>query len=370
MVSRNRIWVLMGRKVSGSITLKEEQELEALLRDDPEAWYVYEILKAEWKLDDVPEEFVDKIKNLLQQDEKEEGIAGKELLLFEDEDVSSNPGKLRGVFKVVLVPLCTAAVLLFTWLGYNHLKEKAAPESFTEIYQNEITAPNGSQTQVVLSDGTKIRLNSGSKLSYSKNFNSKIEREVRLEGEAYFEIVHNENRPFIIHTPVMEIRDLGTTFNVKAYPNDAKAEATLIEGIIEVSLKSERAAKTILMQPNEKIVVYNNNNPHLDEKENDAGADETEVYRLSKVVSDPKLNELVETAWINNRLVFKNEVFKELVKDMERKYNVQITINDEELKNYKLTGVFKDESLEQALKVLQFIAPFNYSIEYDKVTIY
>src|SRR5690606_17246275 len=148
-----------------------------------------------------------------------------------------------------------------------------------------------------------------------KSFNSKVEREVRLEGEAYFEIVHDENRPFVIHTPLMEIRDLGTTFNVKAYPNDAKAEATLIEGIIEVSLKNERSAKTILMQPSEKIVVYNNRSLDHKEKENNEETDETEVYRLSKVVLDPRLNELIETAWIKNRLVFKNEVFAELVKD-------------------------------------------------------
>src|SRR5690606_31670859 len=117
----------------------------------------------------------------------------------------------------------------------------------------EIVAERGVRKQLVLPDGTKVWLNADSRLVYDGLLEGDT-REVRLEGEAYFDVTRNVNRPFIITTDKISIRVLGTTFNVKAYPDDARTEATLISGEIELSV-NDRPREKILMQPNEKVAV-------------------------------------------------------------------------------------------------------------------
>ena len=113
----------------------------------------------------------------------------------------------------------------------------------------------GSRTHLTLPDGTMVWLNAGSRLSYGKNYNTAT-REVNLTGEAFFDVAHNTQKPFLIHTARIDVQVLGTSFNVKSYPTDRTTEATLIRGSIEVSIK-DRPSEKIILRPDEKLVVAN-----------------------------------------------------------------------------------------------------------------
>lgn len=176
-------------------------------------------------------------------------------------------------------------------------------------------------------------------------------REVYLIGEGYFEVVHDSKHSFVVHTKNADIVDLGTTFNVKAYEESKTTETTLIEGSLEVVLKNKKA-KRILVKPKEKVVL------HPDDQ-----------YKVISVVPYAKTNDVIETAWIADKLIFRAERFDDLAREMERKYNVKISIRDEEVKNYQLTGIFNNESITEALKLLQVIVPFKYKINDDEIIV-
>src|SRR5690606_4106540 len=144
-----------------------------------------------------------------------------------------------------------AAVLavMLLWFGLAQLNKNPGTEKVAGIAMNEVVAPKGSKTRIILVDGTSIWLNGGSRLKYPKNF-SMENREVYLIGEGYFEVVHNNKHSFVVHTKNADIVDLGTTFNVKAYEESKTTETTLIEGSLEVVLKNKKA-KRILIKPKE-----------------------------------------------------------------------------------------------------------------------
>lgn len=351
----------MGRKLSNVITPAEEQELEQLLAQDPELWYSYELIQAVNSMDDVTEEFVDEIKSLL------DGRAGPEklnaALLHKLQDTAGEPAlksssKFKTVIRFAAVFVC---IIALTWAGLAIFRP-AIRNKALHTAMNEIVAPKGSKTQITLADGTTIWLNAGSKLTYPKNF-SLENREVYLVGEAYFKVVHHDKYFFIVHTPEADIKDLGTTFNVKAYTGALTTETTLIEGSIEVSLKNDPDRK-ILISPNEKLVLHNKRQPA---KKGPAPAEP--VLEVTPIVPFQKTNEIVETAWVDNKLIFRDERFVDLAAMMERRYNVSILIKNDDVKAYQLTGIFKNESVEEALKLLQVIAPFKFTINNEQIII-
>jgi transmembrane sensor len=113
----------------------------------------------------------------------------------------------------------------------------------------------GSKSHIVLPDGTNVWLNADSKIIYPGNFQGET-REVSLVGEAFFDVVKNVNKPFIIHTGTMDVKVLGTAFNVRSYPGEMTTEASLLRGLIEVTLNGTEKKK-ILLKPNEKLTVLN-----------------------------------------------------------------------------------------------------------------
>ena len=231
---------------------------------------------------------------------------------------------------------------------------------------SEISTRNGSRTDIILPDGTKVWLNAGSKLTYDKNFGEAI-RNVNLTGEAYFDVVHNAEKPFVIHTSAMDIKVLGTEFNVKSYPDESTTEASLIRGSIEVTLKDKRAEK-IVMKPNEKLVVSN-------ELKNDFKTlipSKKSLKPSDPIISLGHLNyfsldsTILETSWVNNRLIFEDESFEQVATRMSRWYGVDFEFGDADIQKLRFTGNFKNESVEDALKAMQITADFSFRISSDK----
>ncbi len=170
-------------------------------------------------------------------------------------------------------------------------------------------------------------------------------------GKLFFEVVKNEGKPFIINTEVMEVRVLGTSLNVRSYEGDKKAEAVLIRGKIEVQVK-RRPQERYLLSSFEKLSVA-------------AVAPDVHPRKeltISNVDVD-KDSTIAETAWMDNQLIFTGEPLAELTTRMERWFDMRITVTGTRLQHFRMTGSFKDESPEQALKAISMITGCKYSFK-------
>lgn len=371
------IWLLIARKLSGEATHEELHELETLLRENPTAGYSKEVLYDLWQSQSHPDRQYseNRYKELIQQI-KNMGIDDGKFTHDDHFINNDNEGEeliVRSSKKKWMVALSTAAILITAACVYylsgavNVTKE---PE--TAQAKNQISTKNGSKTSLVLPDGTKVWLNSGSQLDYDKSYGNKV-REVSLVGEAYFDVVKNPDRPFVIHTSKMDVKVLGTAFNVKCYPGEKTTETSLIRGSVEVTLKDRQ--EKIMLKPNEKLVI--NNDDYTKVKPGTATVikaatvqNEKPIISVSHLTLLPADNTVIETAWVQNRLIFSGERFEEVALKMERWYNVKIEFLDERLKEEKLTGNFERETIVEALSALKLVAPFAYTIKNDRVTIF
>lgn len=247
-------------------------------------------------------------------------------------------------------------------------KVAATVANVPTVSGNEIFTGNGSRTHLVLPDGSVVWLNAGSRINYEKNYGSTL-REVNLIGEAYFDVAPNANKPFVIHTARIDIRVLGTKFNVKSYPSDRTTETTLIGGSIEVSIKN-RPSNKIIMKPNEKLVVGNEDSALRQQspRRREIRIGES-LVTISKPTYEHNSGAVIETSWIDNKLIFQDETFSELAKQMERWYGVTIRFDNPRQQELRFTGIFQNETIQQALDALKLTASFNYSTEGTDITI-
>ena len=210
---------------------------------------------------------------------------------------------------------------------------------------NTLKVPYGKTFGLVLSDGTKVKLNSGSELKYPVNFiDEEKNRMVYLNGEAFFEVKKNTERPFIVNTKEMDIQVLGTKFNVTSYDNDEKSYTVLLEGKVAAHNKLDKEEYKTL-QPNQRV-----------------------FFKGSKLNTE-QVNVEKYVAWINNKLVFIDDTFEVIKNKLERKYDITIKNNYEDLNKIMITATFENEEIEQVLKTFQTYQPFNYKIKNNVVTI-
>ena len=237
-----------------------------------------------------------------------------------------------------------AAILLIPVLAFhlytisNIKSESITYTSNLTIDSIEIIAPTGSRTVVQLSDGSEVHLNYGSKLKYPQNFNGNT-RGVILLGEGYFNVVHNPEKPFIVKTGKLNIKALGTKFNVQAYPGEEFIATTLVEGKVLVDqTETNGNIKTIgAMEPGQHI-NFNIN---------------------SEVVSCTKGSVEKYIAWKDGKIVFKNESLVQVTDRLSRMYNVDFEIADN-VKDYSYTVTFVDEPLFQILDLITIATPVIY----------
>lgn len=258
-----------------------------------------------------------------------------------------------------------AGVFTIFFINYSLRLEKSVTKQNGNLFVNEIVTKRGSKSSIKLPDGTTVRLNTDSRLTYI-SFAAGKTREVTLVGEAYFDVAHDSSRPFIIHTGKVNIKVLGTSFNVRNYPQDKELETSLIKGKIEVSLES-RPEDIIILKPTEKLIIA---------KEEDELSAATKVSNSSdnKVVLTSitymRQDSLVaETSWLNDKLVFVNQPLEKIALELERKYAINITFKDEKVKKYRYTGVFENVSLEKVFELIKYSKNFNYKINDKNIVI-
>ncbi len=227
-------------------------------------------------------------------------------------------------------------------LHRNNWNPIFADKSSSQTFQ-EIKAAYGTQAKVELSDGTKVFLNSGSKLRFPQTFANQQQRKVVLEGEGYFEVAKNKEQPFVVEANKLNIRVLGTKFNVDAYADNSSVSIALIEGSVMLQGNAGQQNKDLMQLSPNQVATLNAADQSLSK------SDVTDLYKY--------------TAWINGRIVFYGDPIQTVVKKLEKWYNVDIVISDKKLEGYKFTGTFINEPLEQVLNILSMTSKMNYLVE-------
>jgi transmembrane sensor len=223
----------------------------------------------------------------------------------------------------------------------------------------------GERKKITLPDCTVILLNSKSTLSLNKDFNVN-NREVSLIGEAFFDVTHNKDKPFKVHTVDFDINVLGTIFNVKVYPDEATSEAVLIKGLIVMEGAGSRG-NSITLKPSQKVTFYKTLPATLKGKFSKPTVKypEIAINRYTKVNDST----IVEMAWTQNRLEIVDQTFGELKNTLERWYNVEIIFTDKELEKYRFTATFNKENIVEVLMALQDAEHFKYEIKGNQIII-
>lgn len=342
------IYRLISRKIAGEATPAELSMLDKLLQEEPAWQYKYEMLARHWQA---------------ASQQEDDGSAATRYLELWQEMGARNINTLhaapeaprRRQYTRWLAAAAFMGLLATTGMYFLRRDKTTAATS-------EVATASGSRSKMLLPDGTQVWLNAGSRIVYNNlRFNSS-NREVQLDGEAFFDVAPNSSHPFIIHTSRASVTVLGTAFNIRAYPGDLQFEASLIRGAIEVHAKGYE--KPVRLRPNEKIVI---NTPAIVQQQ----LQPVKILPLT-YVSDPSASTdslIMETAWVENRLAFTSKPFELLAVDMERWYNVKFNFSDEAIKQVKFTGVFSSESLEQALTALQLTGDFKFRIVKNEVYI-
>lgn len=341
--------------MGNSVTENELAELEYLLKQYPNHEHLVSILRSvqskKLKQPAQNEELIVR-ENWEKLEEKLLSFNLSDKLLNEKKTINLRRRSTGVVLKWAAVLIAAAAL---SSLFYFNSSKTPPPRPLTAIQE---TVPHGKPEMKTLPDGSIVWINAGSKISYKAEQNI---RGVYLEGEAYFKVSHDAEHPFIVHAGNIAVKALGTEFNVSAYPGDDHVETTLITGKVQVVM-DEKPDQKIILAPNEKLTVT-----HKRISGADVAPQKEISYEVKPVEILPVVNQVEEVAWMQDKLAFQNEPFYDLAKRMERRYNVHIVFYNEALQAETLSGIFKNENIQKALKVLQMTTPFQYRIKGDSV---
>ena len=267
------------------------------------------------------------------------------MLLLGNEEIIKN-GKKR--FSINLSSLRTelikiAAVVAIT-LGGSYFYYQSSLEKELMAMQT-ITVPAGQRINITLVDGTNVWLNARTSLSYPVKF-GKNNRQVVLDGEAYFDVTKDKSKPFIVQTDNYNVELLGTQFDVNAYSETGEFETTLMSGSVKVASASDSTQK-ITLKPNNKVFLQ-------DGKLHVTAVDDYNPYR-----------------WKEGLICFKNETFTSIMKDFEKYYGLTIQVKNKNVFKYVYTGKFRQtDGIDYALRVLQKDIKFTYQRDDENQIIY
>ncbi|MEZ4793322.1 MAG: FecR domain-containing protein [Gelidibacter sp.] len=217
-----------------------------------------------------------------------------------------------------------------------------------KIVYNTLIVPYGKRSSIELADGSKVWLNSGSKLVFPAVFTQQ-KREVYLEGEGIFEVAHDKAHPFIVKSGEQNIEVLGTVFNVSNYHDDDNISTVLKSGSVKISYNNSTVLNsTVTIKPN-MLAVYDRTNKQV----------KTEQVEVEKYFS-----------WRDGIFIFKNDSMQSIMKKVSRYYNIEITITNKELANATFSGYLDvKDNVENVIKIIQETTKFDYTITNNKLNI-
>jgi transmembrane sensor len=346
--------------------LKEESFINYCLRkneQDVHYWknYLAENPGKKELIDDAVQEYRLLFTALAQSDLEEQLSALKKKLAGSDSDnvpvIELNRGRVRRPLYRRFSSIAVAALAVIAIGLYIIRKSPRTPTAQDHTVQ--YTCKPGERKSFQFPDGTQVILNAGSEIYLNDQY-AKNTREVFLKGEAFFEVQHNAEVPFIVHTASMDVKALGTAFNVKSYNNEGRTEAVLVRGLVEVTLKKDNNRK-LLLHPDEKVMWS-------EEKGNNGAAVSRSTainpeQAIIKPVKKSDNGDVKEIAWVHNNLAFEDEGFDEIAYQLNRWYNVNIQFESNDIKQYHFTATFKKEKIEQVLDILRASKKFNYRFD-------
>jgi len=245
---------------------------------------------------------------------------------------------IQRVAVVLLLPL-------LVYSGYMTIQNQMKGNRREQVMMQTVISRQGMVSQFVLSDGTKVWLNSDSRLLFPMHFVGD-KREVILKGEAFFEIAKNEKQPFRVNANELYVEALGTSFDVASFDNDTQSEVVLVTGKVELSSQDGQIRKELGVMSTGQRAIFLRGKQRVF----------TEAVEVEKYI-----------AWREGNLVFRNDSMEDVVKRLNRWFNVAIVIDDPEIKSYRYKATFRNESLKQVLHLLKLSAPIDYLITESEV---
>ena len=234
----------------------------------------------------------------------------------------------------ILVPVLIISTVYF-YKEMDHYKQ----------IPNIVSVNKGQRAGITLPDGTIVHLNSESKLTYTPDFNGKL-REVVLEGEAFFEVTPNKEKPFIVKTSVFDVEVLGTSFNVSVYNDENIVETALMEGKVKLTMQG-CPSKPVYLTPSQKFIYSRSDRQGT----------------ISIMEGDTEL------AWKQGILAFNAEPLEEVFRKIERWYGVTMHYDKESLVNDNFTGQFKMISIQEMMNILRMHYNLKFKIENNDIYI-
>jgi ferric-dicitrate binding protein FerR (iron transport regulator) len=318
-----KLQFLLRKQAESQLSLEEQIELSEQMAD-PENKATEQMMHDDWKV---------QLKSDVETLSNYQALLDRvhHRIRLNENDSVLKPGwwmSFQRIAAILIVPL------LLSFLGYLYFQStKQLPgNSYAEIQ-----CPLGMRTKFQLPDGSTGYLNSGSTLKYQVSFSS--ERKVQLTGEAFFDVVHNEKIPFHVNTRNLDIKVLGTTFNVIANSDESNEEVILQTGKVDIS--SSDGKQLTVLKPNEKVT--------LDTKRLTYDKKEVEASQY--------------TSWKEGKLVFRNENMQQVARRLSRWYNADVVVDDRQLDNYTFHATFVDEPLDEVLKLLSITTPLSFQEE-------
>lgn len=321
----HNIHELIVRMFSGEASPEDKKKIEAWLRKSQDNRDFFNDLEAIW--------------SGTEENTDESYYVDEAIRKFIERTRSSNEkNKNKSLVKSILRYAAIFVFILaipFTWL----LVRNSVPVTDSTT---TVMCEHGDKTSIILPDNSKVWLNSGSQITFSNNF-EKGSRSVFLEGEAYFDVMKNPDNPFFVNTPGMNVKVLGTQFNLKAYPDEETVSVTLVAGSLQVSNSEE----TAMVTPGQKL-LYEKANHSLT------------IDNLTDLAS--------ETEWTNGRLVFRNESLEELELKLERWFDVEIEFADETVRTRRFSATLERESILEVISCFGNSQYVDYQVKGNVIT--
>lgn len=233
---------------------------------------------------------------------------------------------LTRVAAILFVPLLIASLFLF----YRQGKPLADERFSTQAISN----PRGVRSQIVLPDGSRVWLNAESSISYRIPFDAAA-RNVRLTGEAFFEVTKDERRPFRVESGNVDVTVLGTRFNCKAFPEDTVVEVVLAEGSVKLNSNGSPAGEEFILKPGERAVISNTTS--------------------QTAISSGNIAKYI--GWHQGKIVFDECPLPEVASRLERWFDIEVLLDDPGILNYQISTTFENESLRQIVALLELASP-------------
>lgn len=336
------IWQLVQRYISGQCSQQEREKIEQWMRKDPANEELIRDLKQIWEF--TPEEEFDIDVQEAWNKFRQREIDSKQRIDY-TADRRNHSRLLLNLYRTAAVVLIAVLSGFFVWHFKEQPRQNTVQHGDFYVMQDLITE-QGEKARVKFSDGTAVILNASSALRFPKKFSGPT-REVYLEGEAFFKVTHNSERPFIVRAQGATVEVMGTEFNVRAWNDDPDMGVTVKQGKVTVAATSNDSEK-----PEEVVLTRGQYSRVIKGKEpSPAKSVDVNNYLL----------------WLNGGMHFDDTPFSQVIRQLERRFDIQVSVHDQELLDVPFTAVLKDADLDDVLKIISASMETEYRKEGVKV---